>query len=94
MAYIYDDCEECGETTGIRVTPSRYVEACSMQELGELGNLLIDEGFITKGDILSDGKTNINDTAFAGALVKLSNNRLLLSVEEENYILELSKRFV
>ena len=79
----------------IDVSPSDFLYACSSDEVDELINLLIEDGYINAESVLSPGigpNLSIDDEIFAEALAKLSQSRHRLTIEEEEIIIKISKK--
>ncbi len=85
-------------TTEIDIDPSEFVDSCSRKERERLIEILIEDGFIqpdqeTKTNNKGVRKPNVNDQIFWSSLDKLSKCRDLLTLEEEEYINKLAKKF-
>jgi hypothetical protein len=83
----------------INIDPSEFVDACSSTERQELIDYLIECGFISEDqkDIKKPNygvrRPNVNDQTFWESLERLAKCRHLLSIEEENFINNLSNKF-
>jgi transcription initiation factor IIE alpha subunit len=71
----------------IDVDPSEFISACSKREIKKLIEILTDDGRITSEN------QNLFDKNWEEALYKLNGNRLRLTIEEEETILKISKKF-
>jgi transcription initiation factor IIE alpha subunit len=76
----------------IDVDPSEFISACSKREIKKLIEILTDDGHIDYGRITSENQ-NLFDKNWEEALYKLNGNRLRLTIEEEETILKISKKF-
>lgn len=73
------------------ISPSEFVYACSKREIAELIDELIEEGHLPE-ERTKDHSTPQN-VIFNESLDILSKNRLQLTLEEEDYIVNLAKKF-
>jgi hypothetical protein len=85
-------------TAEVDIDPSEFVDSCSKREKDRLVEILIEDGYIqpdqeTKNDNKGVRRPNINDQIFWGSLDKLSKCRDLLTLEEEEFINKLAKKF-
>jgi hypothetical protein len=85
-------------TAEVDIDPSEFVDSCSKREKDRLVEILIEDGYIqpdqeTKNDNKGVRRPNINDHIFWGSLDKLSKCRDLLTLEEEEFINKLAKKF-
>jgi hypothetical protein len=85
-------------TTEIDIDPSEFLDACSKREKDRLIEILEEDGYIqsseeTTGKNNGVRKPNINDLTFWNSLEHLKKCRDLLTLEEENFINNLSNRF-
>jgi uncharacterized protein YPO0396 len=78
--------------TEIDIEPYEYVNECSKSEIKELINELRDHGYLNEDRIEPKNKT-LDDIEFEKALMKIESHRQHLSLEEEAFIVNLSKRF-
>ena len=81
----------------VDIDPSEFVYACNKREIKELIDTLIEENHI-KPDAVMTGKSqntvgSIGDSIFNDNLRVLSNNRLYLTLDEEEMINKLAERF-
>jgi hypothetical protein len=82
----------------VEIDPSEFVDSCSKTEKNRLVEILIEDGHIqpdqdTKNNNKGVRKPNTNDQIFWDNLEHLSMCRDLLSIEEENFINNLSNKF-
>jgi hypothetical protein len=85
-------------TTEIDIDPSEFVDSCSNGELKRLVEILEEDGHIEPSQSSKSNNTgvrrpNINDQTFWESLEHLAKCRDLLSIEEENFINNLSNKF-
>lgn len=78
----------------VDVDPIDFVDACSKSEIKELIDILTVDGHIkpTYYNIPNENM-NIMELEWGTALDKLSNNRLVLTIDEEQTILKIASRF-
>ena len=84
--------------SSVEIEPSEFVDSCSKTEKDRLVEILIEDGHIqpdqdTKNSNNGVRKPNVNDQIFWDSLQHLSKCRDLLSIEEENFINNLSNKF-
>jgi len=82
----------------VDIDPSEFVDSCNKREKDRLVEILIEDGYIqpdqdTKNSNNGVRKPNVNDQIFWDSLQHLSKCRDLLSIEEENFINNLSNKF-
>lgn len=65
---------------------------CSDREKKELASYLIEDGFIP-GKSTQVGEDNIQDIAYKEALNKLYSKRIYLTLEEEQFLINLANKF-
>jgi hypothetical protein len=65
---------------------------CSDREKEELAGYLIEDGFIP-GQSNQVGQDNILDITYKGALNKLYSKRIYLTLEEEQFIINLANKY-
>jgi hypothetical protein len=85
-------------TAEVDIDPSEFIDSCSKREKDRLVEILIEDGYIQSDQETKSGnngvrRPNINDQIFLDSLNHLSKCRDLLSVEEENFINNLSSKF-
>lgn len=81
--------------TYIDIDPSEYLYSCSDREIKELIDCLIEDGHIQSKYVASKNneQKNILDIEWDEIINKLSLNRLSLTIDEEEIIKKISKRF-
>jgi hypothetical protein len=65
---------------------------CSDREKKELAEYLIEDGFIP-GKSTQVGEDNIQDIAYKKALNKLYSKRVYLTLEEEQFLINLANKY-
>jgi ribosomal protein S8 len=85
-------------TSEVDIDPSEFIESCSKKEIDRLVEILVEDGYIqsdqeTKSTNNGVRRPNINDQTFWESLERLAKCRHLLSIEEENFINNLSNKF-
>lgn len=83
-------------STSIDIEPWEYVSECSERDIEDLIETLIDDGHLDKfnGKVKPSNSYTLMDNEWNEALEKLRNSRHLLSIEEENRITEITKKFL
>lgn len=76
----------------VEVSVDEFYDACSSSEKEELVDLLKDDGYLKDEVITSEDTDTYMYDEFNIALQKLSANRLVLSVEEEEIIKKIASR--
>ena len=69
-----------------------FLESCSTKEIKEIIDLLQEEGHLEYGYKIT-GHESMNERIFLESLFKIKDNWMGLSKEEEEIILNISKRF-
>jgi hypothetical protein len=69
-----------------------FLSSCSTKEIKEIINLLQEDGQLDYGFNIT-GRESINERMFLESLYKIKDNWIGLSKEEEDIILNISKRF-
>ena len=90
MPTFYQDVE-----AEVEIEIEEFVDALSNSEKQELIDYLIDENYITSQNKISTSKNNttLQQQEFENALENLKQNRLRLSNEEEQLIINISNKF-
>lgn len=90
MPTFYQDVE-----AEVEIEIEEFVDALSNSEKQELIDYLVDENYITSQNKISTSKNNITlqQQEFENALENLKQNRLRLSNEEEQLIINISNKF-
>ena len=78
----------------IDIDPSDFVDACDRQEIQELIDVLIEDGYIkqTARPVSESREDNLMDLTYKNAIEKLLDKRVYLTLEEEQFILDLANR--
>jgi hypothetical protein len=77
----------------VDIDVDEFLSACSDSERKELIEALAEDGYIKKESILTPDKKSINPT-FDDACIKLIGNSWRLSKEDEDKIIEISKKII
>jgi len=80
-------------STEVDIDPSEFIDNCSEQEIEELVNILIEEGYLEGQPVTSNEHHNLLDKEWAEIMGKIMKFRLLLSNEEEMTIKNIANRF-
>jgi hypothetical protein len=79
------------------IDSDEFVYACNKREIKELIDTLVEEGHISKADVITgtDNHKGLtpSDTIFYRSLDSIARNRLQLTVEEEEMINKLGEKF-
>jgi hypothetical protein len=68
-----------------------FLDTCNDREINQVIEWLREEEYISN---YSKTETDsINDSTFSDAVIKIQNHRISLSREEEEFILNIAKRF-
>lgn len=80
----------------IDIEPWEYVSECSKRDIEELIDVLINDGHLDtfNGKVKPSNSNTLMDDEWNEALEKLRNSRHLLSIEEENRITDIAKKFI
>lgn len=80
----------------IEIEPWEYVSECSKRDIEELIDVLINDGHLDtfNGKVKPSNSNTLMDDEWNEALEKLRNSRHLLSIEEENRITDIAKKFI
>lgn len=76
--------------TEIDIDPWEYVQECSRAELKELIQALKEE---EDARVLIDDADNVLDITYKKALDRLYSKRIYLTLEEEQFIINLSNKY-
>lgn len=79
----------------IDIDPSDFVDACDRQEIQELIDVLIEDGYIkqTARPVSEAREDNLMDLTYKNAIEKLLDKRIYLTLEEEQFILTLANKY-
>jgi hypothetical protein len=83
-------------STEIDIEPWEYIAECSRREIEDLIESLVEDGHLDSfnGKVKPSNSNTLMDNEWNEALEKLRNSRHLLSIEEENRITEITKKFL
>lgn len=81
--------------TEISIDPWEYVQECRKAEIKELIQVLKDEGHLSGPFRVSQAgqEDNLMDITYENALGKLQDKRIYLTLEEEQFIINLSNKY-
>jgi hypothetical protein len=81
-------------STEIDVEPWEYISACSNREVDELINTLIEDGHLDKfnGKVVSKGDASLMSVEWDEAITKIRNSKHLLSIDDENVIINIANK--
>ena len=91
MSYIYLRCDHCDEENDVHVDDI-YDDFLSEVNKRQLAEDLVEDGWIDEEEALSTVR-NYKDQEFNSALIKLAQNRIQLTKEEEDLILKMANKF-
>lgn len=79
----------------IDINPGDFVDSCDRQEIQELIDILIEDGYLnpTARPVSETQEDNLMDLTYKKAIGKLLDKRVYLTLEEEQFILNLANRF-
>jgi hypothetical protein len=85
-------------TAEVDIDPSEFVDSCSQRELKRLIEILEEDGHIQPSEETTSKNNgvrtpNINDLTYWSSLEHLAKCRDLLTIDEENFINNLSSKF-
>jgi len=80
-------------STYVNIEPAEFVENCSNQEIEELVDILVEEGYLDGQPVTSERHHNILDEEWVKIVGKLMKSRLFLSNDEEMTIKNIANRF-
>jgi SOS response regulatory protein OraA/RecX len=70
-----------------------FLFTCNYQEIDKVIEWLREEEYISNYRKTETETESINDSTFNDAVIKIQNHRISLSREEEEFILNIAKRF-
>lgn len=78
----------------IDISPSDFVDSCDRQEIQELIDILIEDGYLnsTARPVSETQEDNLMDLTYKKAIEKLLDKRVYLTLEEEQFILNLANK--
>ena len=74
------------------IDPSDFVDGCSREEIQELIDILVEDGYINQ-TAASSREDNLMDITYKEALDKLQDKRIYLTLKEEQFIINLANKF-
>lgn len=77
----------------VDIDPSEFVDACNRHEIQELIEALVEDGHIDEPIAIEPSRDNIMDISFKEAISKLQNKRIYLTLEEEQFVINLANKF-
>ena len=77
----------------VDIDVDEFISACSKSEIKELIDFLVDDGHIKKDAVLTPDKKSRNPL-FDDACIKLVGNSWRLSKEDEEVIMNISKKII
>ena len=80
----------------IDVSPDEFLSACDKEEIKEIIDALVEDGYIRKNDVLSsDGKSTLSasEDIFEEHLNALHGRLHMLTNEEEETIIKIASKF-
>lgn len=72
------------------VSPSEFVDSCNSKEIKQLIECLMEDGHIDQNKGIQN--PNVHDVIFEESINQIKKSRDLLTLEEEDYINNISKR--
>lgn len=79
----------------IDIDPSDFVDKCSSSEIEELIDILIKDGYLkrTARPVSETEEDNLMDSTYKNAIEKLLDKRIYLTLEEEQFIINLANKY-
>ena len=76
------------------ISPSEFIDECSSEEITQLIEILIEDGYITHGSVINDDDNSktVDDELFLVNLTKISEYKYRLTIEEEEIICKIANR--
>lgn len=84
--------KQWGVDIDVEIDVDEFYNDCSDREKEELAEYLIEDGFIP-GRSTEVGENNLMDITYKNALDKLYSKRIYLTLEEEQFIINLANKF-
>ena len=75
----------------IYIEPSEFIDECSKRDITNLIEILIEDGYIDVNNLTKDNLSP-SDELFVLDLVKISDNKYRLTIEEEEIIKKIANR--
>jgi hypothetical protein len=80
------------DVADLEITPDDFIDECNQYEINELIKRLRDDGYIPPIDIEPSEKRGALDYLFNDAIIKISQSKHRLTIEEENIIMNIANR--
>jgi hypothetical protein len=80
------------DVADLEITPNDFIDACDEREINEIIERLRDDGYILPIDIEPSVKPSVLDYLFNDAIIKISQSKHRLTIEEENIIINIANR--
>ena len=77
----------------VEINIDDFLEACDSREIEEVVQHLKEVGYLKKVGYEIDGEQSIHEQIFSDCLIKISNNYLSLTSEEEAMLFAIAQRF-
>lgn len=77
----------------IDIDVDEFISSCSSSEIQELIECLVEGGYINRDRIIPERGMSVGETFYVEAIEKLADKYHMLTQEEEELIIKLSKRF-
>jgi hypothetical protein len=75
------------------VSVDDFLNSCDSSDIEEIIEALVEDGWIKKINIINGKNNSILENEFNNIINKISDNRLLLTNEEEEILRKISNRF-
>jgi len=80
------------DVADLEITPDDFIDECNQYEINELIERLRDDGYISPIDFEPSEKQSVLDYLFNDAIIKISQSKHRLTIEEENIIMNIANR--
>lgn len=77
----------------IDIDVDEFLNSCDSSEIKELIDCLVEGGYINSDRTISERGMSVGETFYVEAIEKLADKYHMLTKEEEELIIKLSKRF-
>ena len=77
----------------IDIDVDEFISSCDSSEIKELINCLVEGGYLNPDRTISDRGMSVGESFYVEAIEKLANKYHMLTREEEELIIKISKRF-
>lgn len=74
------------------IDPSEFIDNCDDSEIKQLIEILVEAGYIDAPESIGE-ESNLPDKTYKEALNKLQDKRVYLTLEEEQFLLNLANKF-